>query len=525
MNKIKVIEDVTITNMVKSPENYAAIYARQSNPQSKSLDFQVNLGIEIADTHNLFIYNVYEEQISATKIRYYERPEFNKLLEDAAAGCFKTVIVFRRDRLARLSPDFIDIKNFFKNHNIKILYSNEGEFQAPQNYVGDFIENIIMAVDELEPKIVTERTTAGRKKKRERREYSAGKYIPFGLKIDEPNYPITNITPLNSNSDNISKKPCTEYIKDKKKAEFIETLFQKYTENNEITGAAELFREIRKDKTITIPTDFKKSSIPNVIQNPIYANLQLKDLDYKLKDSLIYENNTIVEVNKNFFHPCSNVKNIIDEDLWYEAFKKWKNTHTRKRKPRKTVNYLLKGLLYCNKCGKKLSLKGKIYKCNTPQCIILEESYIVNNVLEKVINDLFSTANIITAIDKNINSIKKQLSDKNKSLNKNKLTQRESTLKYVNNAKNEKYKLKLKSLLNIEKTLKSDIGHLKRNINYHNQLRSIVLQLINFNNIHELIAKMKINYETTQKFLNENIKKVFVCDENSDYRINDIKYK
>lgn len=39
-------------------------------------------------------------------------------------GKFKTLVVFRRDRLARRVEDLIDIKNFFKNHDIKIIYSN-----------------------------------------------------------------------------------------------------------------------------------------------------------------------------------------------------------------------------------------------------------------------------------------------------------------------------------------------------------------------------------------------------------------
>jgi DNA invertase Pin-like site-specific DNA recombinase len=111
------------------PEEYAAIYARKSTKlENNSLKSQASLAREEIKKRNLFVYDVYEDEESATKYHPMHRPEFKRLLYDAMNGKFKTLVVFRRDRLARKVEDLIDIKNFFKKHGRKIIYSNYGEY-------------------------------------------------------------------------------------------------------------------------------------------------------------------------------------------------------------------------------------------------------------------------------------------------------------------------------------------------------------------------------------------------------------
>ena len=89
----------------------AAIYARISGKgNSNSIATQIELAKDLLFEKKLVLYEVYTDEESATKLPFHERPGFKKLLADARLGNFKTVIAFRRDRLARNFEDFKEIK-------------------------------------------------------------------------------------------------------------------------------------------------------------------------------------------------------------------------------------------------------------------------------------------------------------------------------------------------------------------------------------------------------------------------------
>lgn len=116
--------------MINSSECYAAIYARISGKnQSESIEAQVSRGEEVAFENNLLIYKVYKEEISATKNKIKDREALHNMLEDAKAGYFKYLIVFRRDRLARVFDDYLEIKNKLLKYGVTILFTND--FQVP----------------------------------------------------------------------------------------------------------------------------------------------------------------------------------------------------------------------------------------------------------------------------------------------------------------------------------------------------------------------------------------------------------
>ncbi|WP_066617827.1 recombinase family protein [Clostridium magnum] len=70
-----------------TPEEYAAIYARKSTKlENNSLISQASLAREEIKKRNLFVYDVYEDEESATKFHPMHRPGFKKLLYDAMYG-------------------------------------------------------------------------------------------------------------------------------------------------------------------------------------------------------------------------------------------------------------------------------------------------------------------------------------------------------------------------------------------------------------------------------------------------------
>ena len=90
--------------------NLAVIYARYSshNQRDVSIDQQVKVITEFADRSNLKVISVYADRaISGTTDN---RPEFQRMIEDAKSGGFQYVIVYSIDRFARDRFDSITCK-------------------------------------------------------------------------------------------------------------------------------------------------------------------------------------------------------------------------------------------------------------------------------------------------------------------------------------------------------------------------------------------------------------------------------
>jgi len=81
-------------------------------------------------------------------------------LNDMYAGMFKTVVVIRMDRLSRRIDDFMKIKNIFKAHDVNVIYVKEPQLNFnEENYISNFIQNMVMAVSTFEPDNIADRTS------------------------------------------------------------------------------------------------------------------------------------------------------------------------------------------------------------------------------------------------------------------------------------------------------------------------------------------------------------------------------
>ena len=105
--------------------NLAVIYARYSshNQRDVSIDQQVKVINNFADQNGLKVITVYADRaISGTTDN---RPEFQKMIEDAKSGAFQYVIVYSIDRFARDRFDSITYKKILKDHGVRVLSAME----------------------------------------------------------------------------------------------------------------------------------------------------------------------------------------------------------------------------------------------------------------------------------------------------------------------------------------------------------------------------------------------------------------
>lgn len=402
MKTTQMLEDL-LMEYEPTPQEYAAVYARKSTKvDNNSIQSQTSLAMDVIKKEGLLLYKVYSDIETATKYEPIHRVGFKELMHDTmeGKGKFKTLIVFRRDRLARKAEHLVEIKKFFKKYNVRIIYSNDGEFQPDDSYISNFIENIIMAVDELEPRILSERIESGKNKKRERGEYSCGCNLPFGYCRKTIHGSI-------------------RYVFVPEEIELVKKVFNEYVNNSSISRNMKKLRKeileykILKDKKLYEKTHNKKYlktvplSIMTTIKTPIYANLQFKNnklkITYEDKDIFNIVNATNPIINRHLFQECCNVDRAIDKDMWYKAAEKWKASNLKRDGVgNKAETQLFKNLIFCTHCNDKVWFTKENFKCkkgcfNMPKVVAINE--VLFSVLVNLVEDEHFTSNLQRKID------------------------------------------------------------------------------------------------------------------------------
>jgi site-specific DNA recombinase len=130
-------------------------------------------GFEVVETYS-------DDGVSGT-FHLHERPEGLRLLEDARAGKFDTVLVSRLDRLARTQLGILDAADRLERLGVALRSATEHyETATPQ---GRLLFHMLGSFAEFERSTIKQRTRDGL-----HREYREGHYMgraPFGYRADE----------------------------------------------------------------------------------------------------------------------------------------------------------------------------------------------------------------------------------------------------------------------------------------------------------------------------------------------------
>ena len=73
-----------------------------------------------------------------------QRPSMNKLIKEIEAGVVGSIIVYKRDRLARKLQEHMQLYRLFQEHNIDVYFSSDSEVQMNYSPIGEYIEAILV---------------------------------------------------------------------------------------------------------------------------------------------------------------------------------------------------------------------------------------------------------------------------------------------------------------------------------------------------------------------------------------------
>jgi DNA invertase Pin-like site-specific DNA recombinase len=136
-----------------------ALYIRVSTQDQNSALQKAELEKYLAD-RGWGLAGLYEDQMSGAK---QSRPGLNRLLEDAAAGQFEAVAVWKLDRFGRSLVDCLNNIRTLEAHQVRFISVTQNLDTSHSDPAGRFLLHILGAAAEFERSLIKDRVHAGLK--------------------------------------------------------------------------------------------------------------------------------------------------------------------------------------------------------------------------------------------------------------------------------------------------------------------------------------------------------------------------
>jgi len=290
-----------------------AIYVRvSSDKQVKgfSLEAQKKSGITIAE-QNEWTYEVFEEAgRSAQKETLEGRPALTKILELAEEGKVEYCFVTELDRLARNPATLAYIKKVFTDSNVKVVTPNQTfDFTNDED---DFISDLLGLLAKRENRLRVKRIKRAKLEAALKGRWKGG-VLPLGYKVDSEKRLIP---------DPEERKVYNLMVKWYLEGKGTNVIARKLIQMAIPTRTEKLYHKKRKSQ-------WKGGVVLDILKNSIY------------KGEFHYEGNKI------------EVPSLISAKKW-DLLQEQRSTNWNNAKRNTKRFYLLRGLLCCKKCGRKL---------------------------------------------------------------------------------------------------------------------------------------------------------------------------
>jgi site-specific DNA recombinase len=251
------------------------------------------------------------------------RPEGSRLLQDAEAGRFGSVVIYRLDRLGRDLRVTMDAHDALQIHGVALRSSTEQLDTSSPN--GRMIFQIMGSFSELEKSTITERTVAGRRRVAREGRYTGGA-IPLGYDVDEHKrfIPSARIVPTIGMTE----------------AELVRDIFQRIADGATLTNVAAHLTALgvscharyggSAGKIVEATGRWSFSSLGKLLHNPAYKGEGI----FRWKGGEVIRPMPV----------------LVDRELWQRAQDAMTRNRSLSRKNAKR-DYWLRGLIHCGTCG------------------------------------------------------------------------------------------------------------------------------------------------------------------------------
>lgn len=337
----------------------------------------------------------------------FDRPGFEKMIEDIEAGKISTVITKDMSRLGR---EFIDtayyISEYFPKHNVRYIAINDQyDSDDPDNAAKGIMVNIRAIVNDRFVKDTSLKRTKTAISKTENGEF-IGFLAPYGYKVVKKDGKRT--LEIDEYAASIVKRIFTTIASGKTRNEVAEEL-----NNNKVTPPV-IYMNMTPSRNKSYYYDWSDKIIYRILKNKTYTGATV--IRKSIKKNYKQKKRTVIAIRdrevKENTHPA-----IISLDLYEEANSKLK---TMKRKEKNNYDGTFSGLVICGECGRKMTAcrrqreNGNIeyyFACTKvverkkcPNRIIHDTKLrkIVENTLIELVNDFVDEEEIVNDITKKL---------------------------------------------------------------------------------------------------------------------------
>ena len=282
----------------------AVIYARYSsaNQTEQSIEGQLRDNHAWAKQHGITVIGEYiDRALTGTKD---QRPDFQRMIEDASRKQFEMVIVWKLDRFARNRYDSAIYKARLKKHGVKVVSAMENITDSPE---GIILEGLLESMAEYYSANLSQNTKRGKRETAAKGLWNGG-HPPLGYKLSD-----------------------RRLVADEKTAPIVRYIYEQYAEG---VSKAQIIRELEKKGVRTYygkPLNY--ASFNSVIRNQAYIGKSM----YKGK---------VVE---GLSEP------LIDEKLFWKVQEQIKKRSHAPAAGKAKVDYLLSGKAFCGTCGSPMT--------------------------------------------------------------------------------------------------------------------------------------------------------------------------
>lgn len=356
-----------------------AVYCRVSTEdqaEAKTIENQVEFAQKYCAMHNLKIYKFYLDDGVSGSIPVSERPAGRRLLEDGRAGYFKTVYVYRLDRLARTTLDLLNTHEQLSQQGISLKSMTENfDTSTPS---GKFFMTTLGGIAEIERATIAERMKLGKARALKEGRWPGGP-PPYGYRLKNKRLAI-----------------------EEQQAAVVKLIFDLYTGEAMDTVAIADYLTAAGYLSPGGETRWYGSKVWSILTNSAYRGVFLYG---KQRGA-----------NKQHSLACPP---IIDADQWEQAQQKLKQNHFNARRNAR-YPYLLRGLIKCGRCGRSYcgdgshskgryryyrctgnsSFRGKlVQKCRSKY---VRADKIESVVLQDILNYIKGNGDLLTGLQQHI---------------------------------------------------------------------------------------------------------------------------
>ena len=278
----------------------AVIYARYSsqNQTEQSIEGQLRDNHEWAKKQNITVIGEYiDRALTGTKDN---RPDFQRMISDAASGRFQMVIVWKLDRFARNRYDSSIYKAKLKKYGVKVVSVMENISDSPE---GIILEGLLESMAEYYSANLSENTKRGKRETALKGQWNGG-HPPFGYKLENH-----------------------RLVADEKTAPIVRYIFEQYAAGR---TKADILPELEAKGVKTYyGRSLTNASFNSVLRNQAYIGKST----YK------------GEVVEGLSEP------IVDERIFWRVQEQIKKRSHAPAASKAKTEYLLSGKAFCGICG------------------------------------------------------------------------------------------------------------------------------------------------------------------------------